>query len=153
MKIKEHLSDYIGIISAFLCLIHCLAGPILMSAGLVAHNHSHSLGGDEHLHGDHFLLHRGWDFVFLTIGLFAVIFSTRHTPTKWIKSLLWITFGFLAGAILLEEQAPFFQYLVYISSIALIVAHYANISQLIKALRKGKQTASANESALASHTH
>lgn len=141
-KIKAHLSDYVGIASAFLCLIHCLAGPIIMSAGLAAH-HSFGLEGANHAHGDHFhsdhfLLHRGWDFVFLSIGLVAVIFSTQHTSNRKIKFLLWTTFSFLAAAILLEEQAPIFQYLVYLASVLLIFAHYTNIKQLVKQLRQKK---------------
>ena len=122
MKFRAFISDYIGIISATLCLIHCLVAPAFMGAYAHAHNHNH-----ETVESTSIFLHHGWDYFFLILGFVAVWFSSRHTSQNILKVLLWLTFGFLAASILLEEMAPFFQKLVYFSSLGLITVHILNI--------------------------
>lgn len=126
MANRRQLSDYLGISSATICLIHCLAAPILMSMGVAVHDH------EGHDHGWQMLLSHGWDFVFLGIGFVAVILSSRHMSSRPRKFLLWGSFAFLAAAILLEHVGPIFQYLVYASSVALILTHTANIKAILK---------------------
>jgi len=121
MKIKAFFSDYLGIISAVLCLIHCLLAPTLMGAYAHSHEAIHSNESGE------FFLHHNWDYVFLGLGLLAVWLSSRHTSQLALKVLLWLTYGFLAASVLLEGQGELFQNLVYISSIALIMVHVLNI--------------------------
>ena len=123
---RKPLSDYLGISSATICLIHCLAAPVLMSMGIAVHDH------EGHAHGWEILLSHGWDFVFLGIGLIAVILSSRHMNSRPRKFLLWGSFGFLTAAILLEEAGSIFQYLVYASSLALILTHTANIKAILR---------------------
>ena len=132
---KKPLSDYLGISSATICLLHCLASPILMSMGVAVHNHTP--GHDHHHgHGWEVLLSHSWDFLFLGIGLVAVWWSARHTTHRGRKLLMWVSFGFLAGAILLEQLGPLFQFLTYVASVMLISAHAANI----RAIFQGKQS-------------
>ncbi len=130
-RISTIYADYAGIIAAIICLIHCLAGPLIL--GVTAHNHGH-----EHTAEGPWYLHRSWDFVFLGAGLLAVWQSSRHSQQRWMKSLLWITFGFLAGAVLLEEQGPWFRYLVYLSSLGLIVAHLFHLRRHLSPSDKDK---------------
>ncbi|MFK7924725.1 MAG: MerC domain-containing protein [Bacteroidia bacterium] len=112
---KAHTSDFIGIISAVVCMIHCLAAPIVLGAS--AHMHEHS----------HFFLADQWNYLFLAIGLFAVWFSTKHTTSKFLRSMLWLTYGTLAIAVVFETYADYLHYVVYAASIALISAHVINL--------------------------
>lgn len=132
MKFRRFLSDYLGIFSAVLCLIHCLVAPAFM--GAYAHAHSH--GGEAHT--DSMLLHHGWDYFFLGLGFIAVWFSSKHTSQPILKALLWLTFGFLAAAILLEGLAPIFQKMVYFSSLGLIVVHVLNIKHWLAHAKEQK---------------
>ncbi len=130
---KKPLSDYLGISSATICLLHCLASPILMSMGVAVHDHA---PGHDHGHGWEVLLSHSWDFLFLGIGLAAVWWSASHTHHRGRKLLLWVSFSFLAGAILLEQVGFLFQILTYAASILLISAHAANI----RAIFQGRQS-------------
>ncbi len=127
---KRPISDYLGISSATVCLIHCLATPILMSLGISVHDHGHA-----HDHGWTMLLSHGWDFLFLGIGFLAVLWSANHTKHLGRKVLLWASFLFLAGAVLLEDHGATFQYFTYAASLVLIATHAANI----RALFSGRQ--------------
>lgn len=115
-------SDYLGIASAFLCLIHCLAGPVFLSAS--AHLHAESAPASP-------LLHPIWDYVFLIFGFVAVRYSSQHTPSRFLRTLLWVTYVFLAGSLLMEEASETFRYLVYVSSFALIIVHVINLRNMI----------------------
>ena len=124
MHFKSTYSDYVGIASAFLCLIHCLVGPIILGAASHAHDHAHT-------HESSIFLAPAWDYVFLTIGFIAVWFSAKHTSVRNRKLLLWASFGCLAGSIFMEAYAEMFHYFVYASSFFLIVVHTMNIRELI----------------------
>lgn len=115
-------SDYLGIASATICLIHCLAGPVVL--GATAHAHDG--------HAAHWLADHRWDYFFLLLGLAAVWYSARHTAHRAMKVLLWLTYAFLAASILLETQAWIFRYLVYGASAGLIVAHLLNLRQMLR---------------------
>ena len=87
--------------------------PVIVLLGGSVH-HSHS---EWHL----------YDFVFLLIGLVAVIHSSRSSGLRWIKWLMWITYGSLAAALLLRSQFHWLEYLAYASSLALISVHVYNM--------------------------
>lgn len=126
MRIRFHkYSDYLGLTSAFVCLLHCLVAPLFL--GVATHVH----GPEGHIHEIPWYAHHAWDYVFLGIGFLAVRWSASHSHHLWIKRLLWVSLASLAGAILLEETSAIFSYLVYASSAALIVFHIWNLrSQL-----------------------
>lgn len=113
-------SDYIGIFSAVVCLLHCLAGPIFLGAS--AHMHDH----------EHFFLDPNWNYLFLGIGFVAVWYSSSHAHNKWLKYLLWGTYIVLALAIIFETQTEFLHYVVYGASVALIIAHIVNLRKQLK---------------------
>ena len=115
VKPPSSTADFIGIISAFVCLLHCLAGPILMGTAMHLHDHNSLLLLEE------------WNYLFLAIGFFAVWWSSKHTAHKGIKYFMWATFGLLAAAVLFESIAEPLHYLVYVSSLGLIVAHVVNL--------------------------
>jgi len=130
-RLRSLYADYAGIIAAVVCLIHCLAAPLVL--GAAAHGHTH-----DHLAQGHWYLHRGWDFVFLSIGLFAVWYSSRHSHRRWMNRLLWGSFGFLALSVLLEASGEIFRYLVYLSSLILVAAHLLQLRQAARIQRASR---------------
>lgn len=122
MQLSSKTSDWIGISSAILCTIHCLVAPLFFGGMIHAH----------HSADTHWLLGHHWDYVFLAIGLFAVWFSARHAHSTILKVALWLTFGLLAGAILMEEFSGLLQGVIYFSSAALILAHLVNLRRSLK---------------------
>ncbi|QLG44918.1 MerC domain-containing protein [Costertonia aggregata] len=111
-------SDIWGSLASSLCLVHCLATPLLFAvhAG--------------HVHGHH--THPFWwgliDLFFIAISFMAVYWSTKNTSKNWMKWVLWISWTFLAFIILNEklEWVPLAEALIYIPSIALVVFHLYN---------------------------
>lgn len=134
-RIKYLNSDFIGAMSAFLCIIHCAIVPILMGvhsvyyAGDVLASTSHT----EHSHSslDFFSLFEGshWhalDYFFIVITLIAVFFATRKSVISWITAGLWSCAALFVGSILLEESIDGIEYLAYLASALLIVFHILN---------------------------
>lgn len=132
-RLRSLYADYAGIIAAVVCLIHCLAAPLMLGAAAHGHTHTH-----EHVADGPWYLHRGWDFVFLSIGLFAVWYSSRHSHRRWMNRLLWGSFGFLALSVLLEASGEIFRYLVYLSSLVLVTAHLLQLRQATRAHRASR---------------
>lgn len=116
---SQQLSDVLGMGSAILCLIHCLAAPVLMALGVNLSNTESS-----------FFLHEYWEIIFLSFGFFAVWFSSKHSKMPLIKATLWITYAFLLCSILFEHASPVFEYAIYASSLVLIIAHSFNLRHL-----------------------
>lgn len=114
------MSDVLGIGSAFLCLIHCIAAPALLGLGSGLHEHHSSI-----------FLHEFWDFFFLILGFIAVYFSSKHSESTFLKILLWTTYLSLFFSIMFHHSSPVFDYIVYAASILLITAHILNFRKLI----------------------
>ncbi len=120
LKIK---ADYIGIASSFLCLIHCLALPIIASLYIYAdHLHSHD---SEHTHHHH---HSGfnWDYVFAALAIIAAIFVIRKSPHTWIRISLGLGALFFALGVLFHDSGNLY-YLMHTGSIILIATHTINL--------------------------
>jgi hypothetical protein len=114
---NKPLADYLGIGSALVCLVHCLAGPLFM--GLSAHAHEQ---------GElHHLLDPSWNYLFLGLGGIAVRHSARRAAQPLVRYSLWISLALLALSLLLEERLPGIHYAVYLTSGALIVFHVINL--------------------------
>lgn len=129
MRVRFHdYADYLGLTSAFICLLHCLVAPLFL--GVATHVH----GAEAHVHEIPWYAHSAWDYVFLGLGFLAVRWSVAHSHHIWIKRLLWLSLAGLAGAILLEGVHEVFSYLVYASSAALISFHIWNIRSHIRKL-------------------
>ena len=101
--------DWIGISSASLCVVHCLATPLLVS-----------LSG-------FFIFWHEFSLLFLAISAYAVYKSARHSTFKPIQFMLWGSIVVLAAAILLEEQYEWAHELSYVASIGLIGGHIWNM--------------------------
>ena len=111
-------SDIVGALASTLCLVHCLATPFLFvaQAGIA--------GAGE--------LHPQWwgilDLVFLVISFFAIWWSAKTTSQKWMRNLLWGSWGLLALIVLNEKihLFPLAEQAIYFPSIALIFFHLYN---------------------------
>jgi hypothetical protein len=106
-------SDFLGIVSAGLCLIHCIALPVFLlgtlSAGLVLSNW-------------HWL-----DFIFIALACVAVYFSTKKTASALIKTGMWASVTIFAIALLSHEISVYAQYISIAASVALMMLHFINI--------------------------
>lgn len=117
---KIDYSDWLGAAASGLCAVHCALTPLLFAA-------KPALAGivDEHAHG-----HGLWsslDYIFLTLSLFAVWYSARHTTHPTLKWVLWIAWAVFAVGLLLEPfELAFGKWLMYAGSFALVIAHIKN---------------------------
>ena len=105
-------SDLLGIISSSLCLIHCLAGPILV------------LLGYSFIEPDHWPI---WDILFLGISVWAVYFATRGHAPRHVKLGLWFSVLLLSVSIIFSHDYPFFSVLSWIAAASLVLFHVLNI--------------------------
>lgn len=119
LKIK---ADHIGIASSFLCLIHCLALPLIASAYIITDNF-HSEESD-HIHHHHSGFN--WDYVFAALAVVAAIFVIRKTPHPWIRVFLSIGALFFAIGVLLHDSGSLY-YLMHTGSTILIITHTVNL--------------------------
>ena len=114
---NNNKADYIGIAGSVLCLIHCIATPILlMGSALAPHEHL-SIG---------FL---SLDYLFIGVNVLAVFFATRHYAQPAIKRALWGFLTLFAAGLLLEHTNDFFRYMGYVASAGLVITHLINIRQ------------------------
>ncbi len=107
-------ADLIGMLAATVCMIHCLATPVFMVAKPL-------LLPVEEAH-----IAPGWwkmlDYLFITIGLIAVVFATQAFSPRWLVLGLWTSWFCLAIGIHLEDQI-LGKFLLYGGSLILILLH------------------------------
>ncbi|GAA4434213.1 hypothetical protein GCM10023091_08860 [Ravibacter arvi] len=108
-------ADYVGITGSVLCIIHCIATPLLALSSSVFFKDTLSEG--MHLLG----------FVFILINGVAVYYATRNGHSTWLNRFLWGAFAVFAASLLLEESNEVFHYLGYFGSFLLIVGHSLNL--------------------------
>ncbi len=111
-------SDVIGSTVSFLCLIHCIATPLIFvaQAELATHSEEHPLWWG--------LL----DIVFLVISFFAVLWTGKTTSKKWVKNALWLSWGVLALIVINEKLSviPLLEEAIYFPAVSLILLHLYN---------------------------
>lgn len=101
--------DGLGILNSVLCIVHCLAMPVLIAAG--ASYFDHSLFG--------------WAFVVL--AYLAVRSAIRSRNNARIALILGIGWAFFAVGIVLEKQHEGLEALTYLGSAVLIAGHLLNV--------------------------
>ena len=111
-------SDLIGAAASALCLVHCLATPLLFVAqtGLIGHVESHP---------------QWWgilDLVFLAISFMAIWWSSKKTAKTWMQIALWISWSVLCFIVFNEKLAimEIAEQAIYIPSACLIFFHLYN---------------------------
>ncbi len=118
-KMHDHAhnpkSDVLGIISSSLCLIHCLAGPVLVLAGV------------GFMEPDNWHL---WDLLFLAVSVWAVYNATKGHSQRWIKTGLWVSLGVLSVSIFFSHEILIFNVISWIAAISLVLFHYFNLRHI-----------------------
>ncbi len=119
MKLSIQKPDTLGAIASTLCVIHCLATPLLFIA------HTCSLGGCETTP----VWWRNLDYFFLAISFFAIYRSVQTTSKNYMKYALWLNWGVLFSLILNEKQnwANFNEMITYAVAISLSILHLYNL--------------------------
>lgn len=110
-------ADYIGIAGSVLCLIHCIAAPVLVMTS--------SLFRDDTLRVGFLSL----DYLFIGVNIVAVYLATRHYTSTAIRRALWGFLALFTTGLLLEDVAPVFQYIAYVASAGLVLSHLTNLRQ------------------------
>ena len=118
LDLFDKKADYIGIMGSVLCIIHCMAAPVMvMTAGFLRNDTTLRTG---------FL---GLDYVFIAINIAAVYFATRHHTSTAIRAALWGFLSLFAVSLLLETASPLFDYTAYFASAGLVITHLINLRQ------------------------
>lgn len=96
-------SDIVGIVSAILCIAHCLVLPLFLSTTVFQGNHY-------------------WHFTFIILSFIGVLASALHTKVIWIKVTLMVSF-----AALLFGSIFGFSILENLGIAGLVITHFINI--------------------------
>lgn len=111
--------DYIGVSASFLCLLHCLASPLVFIAKASS------------VHYDDItpLWWISLDYVFLSISLYAVFQISKTQNNSWVLSFLWGSWIALM-LMILNEKVAFIELpeeLIYFPSVSLMLLHLYNL--------------------------
>lgn len=112
-KIKQltmSRSDLLGVSTSLLCLLHCLAFPVVLSTGYLF---NYSLQGHWH----------GTDYIFVLLGMVAVWASARKTPFLALKLAFWLAILVFSLSILFHDRWSWMIYISTSASFVLIVLH------------------------------
>lgn len=105
---KSKILDAVGISVAVLCLIHCIAFPLLMIIPLgISHNPY-------------------IDMAFLVIGAVVVYRVTKHMTNRWLKLLFWTSVMLIAISVTVDFIFEIHIPLMYAGAAGLIAGHLIN---------------------------
>jgi hypothetical protein len=108
--------DLCGMLNSGLCLVHCLAMPILITMGA------------------NFLGHPVVEVLFILAAAWAVYGAIgRHTHRR-LRATMWTLWSVFALSLLLEERSVAFEWAGLMASAGLIVAHVVNLTKRRSAL-------------------
>ncbi|MGH1387623.1 MerC domain-containing protein [Kordia sp.] len=118
MVLYKKKSDTIGIYASGLCLVHCLATPLLfiVQSQMICCEASVPVWW------------KALDIFFLVISFFAIYWSVKSTSKEWMKFALWSTWLFLS-VIIVNEKAQWFsipESAIYVPSLGLVFLHFYN---------------------------
>jgi len=106
---KINKADLIGILSSSICLVHCLATPLLLAFGAS------------------FITNPFFKYLFLIISFVSIFKANENITSKKISPLLWVSFwGFLFST-LFHEEYDWLHYSGYLFAILIIIGHILNI--------------------------
>jgi hypothetical protein len=104
-----HTGDGLGILNSVLCIVHCMAMPLLIAAGASYFKHP--------------LI--GWTFVILAyLAMRSAIRSRNNARTAMVLGIGWAVF---AVGVILEPMHPDLELLTYLGSAVLIAGHVMNV--------------------------
>lgn len=111
--------DFIGVSASFLCLIHCMATPLIFIAKANS-IYAHEIAP---------FWWKSMDWIFLTFSFYAVYRTTKIQHKKWLNNILWGSWMALF-TLIINEKTEFIhlpELLIYIPSVLLILAHLYNL--------------------------
>ncbi|WP_168193955.1 MerC domain-containing protein [Pontibacter sp. SGAir0037] len=127
LQSKKTTPDWLGILSAGLCLVHCILPPLLLLLPF-------GFTTNDHEYWQHY------SYAFLIFSFVACFMTTRTCTSGSLVVLFWSFFALLTIALLLHEAIPVFEYAAYAASFGLIGCHLLHIRQCKKYQPKpGKQ--------------
>jgi hydrogenase-4 membrane subunit HyfE len=118
MLIKNKWADWLGILSASLCIIHCLILPLVLVAGMVSKSH-----------------YPEWewlDFLFILLAWIGVYGASRHHGAGPINRGLWANVLVFSLSLLLHENFGWALYVSLASSLGMIILHALHYRKLHK---------------------
>ena len=120
MKLIIKYSDYVGASASGLCLIHCIATPILFlsQASLIS------------ISNEMLFLWQSLNFLFLAISFIAIYYSVKNSSNSYVKILLFLSWLTLSSLILIElfEILSIAEFYTYIAAISLSILHLYNLN-------------------------
>ena len=119
IKILTNNSDFFGVLTCSLCLVHCISTPlILISLSSLNIKLSMSYSWWSNL-----------DYIFLLISFFMVYFSAQITTVKRMKYLFWLSWVTLFLVIINEKtnSYQFSEHITYFAITALSLLHLYNL--------------------------
>ena len=122
IKYLNNSTDFYGIITASLCLLHCISTPLIIISS-------------SYLISEFSMLHTFWkglDYVFISISFFLVYFSAQFTKLKMMKFLFWGSW-FILFVLIINEKTEYIQlseYLTYLAASILSLLHFYNLKYL-----------------------
>ena len=120
MKLIIKHSDYVGASASGLCLIHCIATPILFlsQASLIS------------ISNEMLFLWQSLNFLFLAISFIAIYYSVKNSSNSYVKILLFLSWLILSCLILIElfEILSIAEFYTYIAAISLSILHIYNLN-------------------------
>ncbi|MBY0243885.1 MAG: MerC domain-containing protein [Sphingobacteriaceae bacterium] len=106
---KINKADLIGILSSSICLVHCLATPLLIAFGA------------------EFITNPFFKYLFLILSFASIFKATEKVTNIKNATLLWVSFwGFLFST-LFQETYEWLHYSGYLFAILIIIGHILNI--------------------------
>ena len=119
IKILTNNSDFFGILSCSLCLVHCIFTPLILFS-LSSLNSKSSMS---------YSWWNNLDYVFLIISFFMVYISVQNTRIKRMKLFFWLSWFFLFLVIVNEKKElfGFSEYLIYVATSGLSLLHLLNL--------------------------
>jgi hypothetical protein len=115
MKKAVYDSDKIGVASSIICIIHCAIPPLLFTVATGLGNYI-----EKYFHT--FAI----DLIFFLIAAIAVFFSSRNTSKYYMRIALWVCLLFFGAGIFLNSIIENAEYIIYLGSFGLIIAHTIN---------------------------
>lgn len=110
----KSFADYMGITSSSLCLIHCIATPLLLSIGA------------------NLFTYPAVEYAFLLLSFIAIYKTTAPAKKSKISLLLWLSFAVFLVSTVLKEQYGYLHYTAYAASFSIICGHILHMRQCKK---------------------
>ena len=102
-------SDWLGIASASLCVVHCLFTPFLIFLAT------------------YFSWWHDVSYLFLLISFFAAYEASKHTDNKKALAIIWSSFVLLSVCVIFEDDYLILHEISYLASLGLIIGHIYNL--------------------------